>query len=48
MSLYEIVGMIRALEKRQKKGGDKPMTPERLETLKSKWADLNLPDVRLH
>ncbi len=48
MSLYEIVSMIRAMEKRSKKTGDgETMSDADFDALKDAVRAMNLPDVRL-
>lgn len=49
MSLYQIVGMVRAIEKRNKKPGDgAPMSDGEFDALKEAVRAMNLPDVRIH
>lgn len=49
MSLYEIVGMLKALESRTKKADTSaPMSDEEFDALKDAVRAMNLPDVRLH
>ena len=47
MSLYELESMMRSFAKLDEKKPE-PMTPERMMALKDRWADLNLPDVKVH
>lgn len=48
MSLYEIESMMRSFRKLDDERGDGVMTPARMDELKSKWAALDLPDVRIN
>jgi hypothetical protein len=49
MSLYEVESMMRSFSKLDKdKSKSAPMTQERMTALKSKWANMNLPDVTVH
>ena len=47
MSLYELESMMRSFSKLDKKS-EKPMTQERMDALKDKWAGLRLPDVKVN
>ena len=48
MSLYEIVSMVRALEKRNKSAGEgETMSDADFDALKDAVRAMNLPDVRL-
>lgn len=46
MSLYELESMMRSFPKLDDK--PKPMTQDRMNELKGRWAALNLPDVKVH
>lgn len=47
MSLYELESMMRSFSKLDKTTDD-PMTQDRMDELKGRWAALNLPDVKVH
>lgn len=49
MSLYELESMLRSMAKLDAKSkGSEPMTPERMNAMKGKWASMNLPDVKVN
>ena len=49
MSLYEILSMIHAMEKRNKKDkAGEPMSDDEFDALKDAVRSMNLPDVVLH
>lgn len=48
MSLYEVLSMNQELERMDRESENKPETPmsqERIEQLKKRWAGLGIPDV---
>lgn len=47
MSLYELESMMRSFPKLDAKKAE-PMTQERMDALKDRWAGMNLPDVKVH
>lgn len=47
MSLYELESMMRSFSKLDEKKAE-PMTQERMDALKDRWAGMGLPDVKVH